>query len=335
MKILFITHVNKKRLIQNNYLNDCTLLGLKELYGNDNVIDFPGAWYMYKDEVKKRDFKFENFWGNGFTYYDILDNYESVDRTDIESKIKNNFFNYIVYGSITGSQTYLNQSINSKSKVIFIDGDDHTNLEFNKNEKIIYFKRELNKDIKNVFPINFSIPKSKILNKININPKNLLAPLIPHRYNTYIYKNELDYYKMWQDSIFGITYVHKGWWDALRYYEMLMNGCIPLMLELEKCPKNTLTLLPKDKFINLFKQYSWILSQYFPIKIYKKKFLSIDKFILYFKNLHKKKYDGNLFVNEFKEINNVRQNLLDYTKNFLTTEYSAKYIINTTDKFYS
>ena len=54
MKILYITHVNEKNLVQNDYLNDCVLLGLKELYGNSNVIDFPGAYYMYKDEFKKK-----------------------------------------------------------------------------------------------------------------------------------------------------------------------------------------------------------------------------------------------------------------------------------------
>ena len=335
MKILYITHVNEKNLVQNDYLNDCVLLGLKELYGNSNVIDFPGAYYMYKDEFKKKQLTFENFWGNGFTFYNILDEYENVDRTDIEKKIKNNFFEYIIYGSITRSQLYINEAINSKSKVILIDGEDHTNLEINKNKNIIYFKRELIKKDSNIFPINFSVPSSKILNKINENPKNLLAPLIPHRYNTYIYKEELDYYNMWQNSIFGLTYVRGGWWDALRYYEMLMNGCIPLIINLEKCPENTLTFLPKEKLIKLFTTYSWILNQYFPLKIYKKKFLSVNKFLKYFKNFYKKKYDSDKFINEFKEVNEVRRELLKYTKDYLTTEYSAKYIINTTNKFYS
>ena len=184
---------------------------------------------------------------------------------------------------------YFDLAINSKSKIILIDGEDHTNLDFNKNREIIYFKRELIEDKQNVFPINVTIPKSKVINKINLKPKNLLAPLIPHRYKTYIYKRESDYYYMWQDSIFGISYVHGGWWEAVRYYEMLMNGCIPLIPELNKCPKNTLTLLPKDNLINLFNKYSWILNQYFPLNIYKKKFLSLNKLFLYLKNLYKKK----------------------------------------------
>ncbi len=334
MKILFITHVNEKNLFPNDTINDCILHGLKEIYGNSNVIDYPGAWHMYNAEVNKKNFNYKNFWGNGFTYYDLLKNYESVDRTEIENKIKNNFFEYIIYGSITRSQLYINEAINSKSKVILIDGEDHTNLAMNKNKNIIYFKRELTEDINNVFPINFSIPKSKIVNKVNLKPKNLLAPLIPHRYKTYIYEKEVDYYNMWQDSIFGISYVHGGWWDAARYYEMLMNGCIPLILDLKKCPKNTLTLLPKEKLINLSNNYSWILNQYFPLNIYKKKFLTLNKFFLYFMNLYKKKYNGSSFINEFQEINEIRQDLIEYTRKYLTTEYSAKYIINTSDDFY-
>ncbi len=335
MKILFITHVNEKNLVPNDIINDCVLHGLKEVYGNTNVVDYPGSWHMYKDEVDKRNFSYSNFWGNGFTYYDNLKNYENVDREDIERKVKNSFFDYIIYGSITRSQLYFDLAINSKSKIILIDGEDHTNLHFNKNRKIVYFKRELIEDIQNVFPINVTIPKSKIINKINLKPKNLLAPLIPHRYKTYIYKKESDYYNMWQDSIFGISYVHGGWWEAVRYYEMLMNGCIPLIPELKKCPTNTLTLLPKDNLINVFTKYSWILNQYFPLNIYKKKFLSLNKFFLYLINLHKKKYNGLSFIQEFEEVNEVRQNLVNYTRKYLTTEYSAKNIIKIADKFYS
>ena len=51
----------------------------------------------------------------------------------------------------------------------------------------LYFKRELNKDQKNLLPIQFGIPKDKIVSNVNIKPKNLLAPLIPGRLNTYIY----------------------------------------------------------------------------------------------------------------------------------------------------
>ena len=44
---------------------------------------------MYKDEIIENLSIFQNY-GDGFTYYDNLDNYNSIDRTDIK-KIENNF----------------------------------------------------------------------------------------------------------------------------------------------------------------------------------------------------------------------------------------------------
>ena len=85
-------------------------------------------------------------------------------------------------------------------------------------------------------PISFAIPKSKILKEIDYNPKNILAPLIPGKLNTYIYDNENSYYEMYKKSIFALTYKKAGW-DCLRHYEILMNGCIPLFLDIENCPK--------------------------------------------------------------------------------------------------
>ena len=132
-------------------------------------------------------------------------------------------------------------------KIILIDGEDNTNLDLNKNKKIIFFKRELLKKDGNVFPLNVTIPKKKIINNLNLKPKNLLAPLIPYRYKTYIYKKETDYYDMWQNSLFGVSHAYNNWFESVRYYEMLMNGCIPLILNLKKCPVDTLTQLPKKE----------------------------------------------------------------------------------------
>jgi len=337
MKILFITQLSeqflqKSKLI-NDIVSDMTLHGLKEVYSNE-VVDYPGAWYMYKDEVKKRS-NAPNLWKSGFTYYDTFKEYDSIDRSDIQNKIKKNYFEYIIYGSITRSNKFFDDAINSKSKIILIDGEDNTNLDLNKNKKILFFKRELLTKGENVFPLNISIPKSKIIKNLNLKPKNLLAPLIPYRPKTYIYKNEKDYYNMWQNSLFGISHAYGKWWETVRYYEMLMNGCVPLALNLEKCPKDTLTQLPKKELIEIFNKYSWILNKYFPTKIYKYKFLTLNKFLLFFKDIFKKRYDSENFINEFPEINDIRNNLLDHTRKFLTTEFTAKYIINSAKNFYS
>ena len=334
MKILFISSLNEKEGRLNDFMHDIVLHGLREIYG-DSVIDYPGVWYMYRDEVKKRNYDINNLWGKGFTLYNLLSNYQQINRTDIEKKIKINYFDFIIFGSIHKPRLFFDEAINSKSRIIFVDGNDHPFINEQITGKGVYFKRELISDnIKNVHPINFAIPKEKIADTINQKPLNVLAPLIPGKKSSHGYKSEQDYYKRYQDSIFALTYMKLGW-DSLRHYEILMNGCIPLFLNIDKCPENSLISLPKKLLYNIFKQYSWILNQFFPTKIYKKKFLTIEKFSTYFFNLFKKKYNGVSFVNSYPEIIEMKQYLIDYTKKNLTTENTAKKIISETLKYYT
>ncbi len=95
-----------------------------------------------------------------------------------------------------------------------------------------------------LYPISFSIPLCKIVSKIPEKTR-ILAHIIPGDKSTYIYNTESDYYKGYQDSWFALT-CKKGGWDCLRHYEIIANGCIPLFLDLDQCPKNTLTTFPKD-----------------------------------------------------------------------------------------
>ena len=334
MKILFISGLYEKEDRLNDYMHDIVLHGLREIYGN-SVIDYPGVWYMYRDEVNKRNYDISNLWGKGFTLYNILSNYQQIDRTDIENKIKANYFDFIIFGSIDKTQLFFNKAINSKSKIIFIDGNDSPFINEQITGKGVYFKRELISDnIKNVYPINFAIPKEKIVHTINPKPLNILAPLIPGKYSTHIYENEQDYYQSYQNSVFALTYKKMGW-DSLRHYEILMNGCIPLFLNIDKCPEKILTNLPKKLLYEVFNQYSWILNQFFPTNIYKIKFLSIEKFFLYFLNLFKKKYDSTALINSYPELFEIRKKMVDYTKKNLTTEKIANNMISDTIKYYA
>jgi len=334
MKILFIGNSNvNQNSRQNDYMHDIVLHGLREIYGN-SVIDYPGAWYMYHDEVKKRNYDINNLWGKGFTLYNLLSNYQQIDRTDIENKIKTNYFDFIIFGSIDKAQLFFDKAINSKSKIIFVDGNDSPFINEQMTSKGVYFKRELISDsIKNVYPINFAIPKEKIVHTINPKPLNILAPLIPGKYSTYIYENEQEYYQIYKNSVFALTYKKMGW-DSLRHYEILMNGCIPLFLNIDKCPEKILINLPKKLLSEIFIQYSWILNQFFPTNIYKMKFLTIEKFFLYFLNLFKKKYDSTALINSYPELFEIKKKMIDYTKKNLTTEKIASNIISETIRLY-
>lgn len=93
------------------------------------------------------------------------------------------------------------------------------------------------------FPMQFSIPESKIVKEIPHKDKDF-AFIIPGNLSTYIYKLESDYYKDYQRSYFAIT-CKKAGWDALRHYEILANGCIPYFVDIDNCPSNTMCFLPK------------------------------------------------------------------------------------------
>jgi hypothetical protein len=105
-----------------------------------------------------------------------------------------------------------------------------------------------------IIPIQFGIAACKIVKEV---PEKSLfqAPLIPGNMATYIYKDEETYYKDYQKSIFGLT-MKKGGWDCLRHYEILANGCIPYFQDLDKCPKNTMVLLPKEFLLDVMKKHT-------------------------------------------------------------------------------
>ena len=331
MKILFIHSDPDKSEFYNDYLSDLLLNGLRENYGKD-VIDYPGSWYLYNDEVKLREIKYSKLWGKGFTLNNSLNDFKSFDRTDISNKIQNKFFDLVIYGSIRRSNLFLDLVIENKIKHIYIDGEDDTFIDTKYSNKSLYFKRELNKKVGNILPISFAIPKSKVVENINQNPKHLLAPLIPGKLDTYIYEKERDYYDMYFNSLFALTYKKAGW-DCLRHYEILANGCLPLFLDLKNCPQETMKTLPKENLLSILNQNEFILSYYNPFKIFKKKFLSFSKIIKGINSLYKNK-NVDVFLKNNENINILRNELLEYTKSELTTSKLAKYVIENTNNYF-
>ena len=324
MKILII-HSEGNNTHYNDYMSDLLLHGLRQLLGFQ-VIDYPGSWYMYSDEILKRQYDKNKLWGKGLTIKNTLNNYNSVDRTDIEKKIKNKYFDLVIYSSIRRSDLFLESVIKYNNKFLFIDGEDDTYIDERYSNSGLYFKRELVNNKSNLMPISFAVPKEKILKNINEKPTNLLAPLIPGRLSTYIYDDEKTYYNMYANSIFGITNKKLGW-DTLRHYEILMNGCIPLFLNIEDCPKLTLTTLPKDRLLNIYNNFHRILQFYSPFKIYKKKFLSFKKIFSYIPNMFKNK-SASTFLRDNAKVLEIKNELLNYTHQKLTTESLAKYVLS-------
>jgi hypothetical protein len=287
MKILYVTnHIDIARAsggFINDYQNDLVFYGLRELFGDD-VVDSTQIVSLYKEYEGK--IHPQHLWGGMTTFWLIGEN--NIDRTDIEEKIKDKYYDLIIYGAIQRCKQYydLVSKIYPANKIILIDGNDESDLN-PLYEKHLYFKRELIIDHPNLLPITFGIPTNKLTTP-NKNKTQDYATCIPGQPKTYIFKDERSYYEDYQKSFYGVT-MKKAGWDCMRHYEILGNYCMPYFIGLEECPKNTLANLPKELILdgrNLAENFDE--QQYFCI---------LDE-------------------------------IFNYTKNNLTTKNLAKYIIS-------
>ena len=244
MKILYVT--NHVKIAQSSggfisdYQNDLVFYGLRELYGDD-VVDSTQIISLYKEYEGRINPR--NLWGGMTTFWLIGDN--NIDRTNIEQKIKDNYYDLVIYGSIKRCKDYydLVSQYYPDNKVILIDGNDETELD-PLYKKHLYFKRELVEEHPNLLPITFAIPTSKLATP-NKNKTQDYATCIPGQPETYIFKDEQPYYEDYQKSYYGVT-MKKAGWDCMRHYEILGNYCMPYFVGLENCPTDTLAKFPKE-----------------------------------------------------------------------------------------
>lgn len=198
-------------------------------------------------------------WGNLPTYYN--------DNSDLENKIKNKYFDYIIYGSIRRDSDFLDivKEHYPKNKICFIEGEDTPNLL--DTDGIVLFKRELTVEPnKCLQPISFGIPEEKIVKDTSgIVKTRDIAEYIPGAPSyifdkpllgniSYIYNTEEEYYNNYRIAKFGITRKKSGW-DCMRHYEILGNYCIPFFENLEECPAYTMMNLPKQTIIDINKKF--------------------------------------------------------------------------------
>jgi len=249
MKVLFIAKGDYP-----DFQSDMVFHGGRSLLG-DNFVDCNKIWYMYEEDKNKywNTIIPENgkSYGRGFTLYGRIKE-DKINRNNIIERIKKREFDKVIYGSFTRCLDYLEVVLENYKgdNLIFIDGEDDKSIQqdiFNLGG--LYFKRELS-DLctDRIMPINFAIPEDLILREVP-NKLKEYAYIIPGDFSTYIYDNQEDYFKDYQESYFGVTF-KKGGWDCLRHYEILMNGCIPYFDNLQECPSKTMISFPKKEIIN-------------------------------------------------------------------------------------
>lgn len=332
MKVLFLSTAKLDSLAPNmvsDYQADMLFHGLRSILGN-NCIDIKRMWWMYEKDKQESPDKFSKIWGKGFTVYGNLPSDDDIDRSNVYDLNPDIVCLYIHWSS-TGYYNQVEVIADAcrkqwpNSKLAVVDGWDQPFVpEWAKN--YIYFKRELYPEYEHLArPISFAIPKEKIWDgKSAETNKYGIAPLIPVNQSidpsymsTYIYDNEEDYYKMYQQSRVALT-SKKGGWDTLRHYEILANRCIPLFVDIDKCPPKTLHNFPKDLCkkvlcsseisLNLRNGEKWVPCQSLP-----------HCGIVEKDNPGEVRYGKHLMYLQHK--------LTNYLQNNLTTEHLAKYFL--------
>ena len=287
MNILFIS----SGLIP-DYQCDSLFHGLRTTFGN-TVVDVNKIEYMYKTFPSSEK---QKLYGKGFTLYGLLEDDPSIDRSDIETKIKHQFFDLIIYGSIHRYQIYIEivLDVYSPENIIFIDGEDDSKILQLLLNRGFYFKRELQIENSFILPIHFSIPREKFVDDIYALEKlNFWAPCDPRDRSTYIYNTEEAYYQQYQESFFGFTQKKAGW-DCLRHYEIISQGCVPYFHTLMECPYLTMHRFPRLEVVKLMQ--------------------IADKYL----------------ETEYLDLENYLSNLeylFNYGQKYLTTEAVAQYVI--------
>lgn len=114
----------------------------------------------------------------------------------------------------------------------------------------------LKRQLTNIHPITFSIPREKIMSDIDsVESRGMLSPLIPGDMSTYIYNDEESYYKQYQNSNFALS-PKKAGWDCMRHYEILANNCLPVISNIDRMSRNTMSTWSRPLLLAIERMHS-------------------------------------------------------------------------------
>jgi hypothetical protein len=188
----------------------------------------------------------------------------TVDRTEIDKKIRDRYFDAIIWGSFYRIHTYWDLSVESgysQSQLIVIDGEDNSKLGSDAIQegfwddygltagKAIFFKLHLRYDWPTVQPITIGIPEEWWFDALP-EKDQIRGQCIPSCFETYTFRDRESYFADYRRSYFGLTWMKNGV-DTQRHGEILANHSLPLFLEADQIPPRCMTMWPKDKLVKI------------------------------------------------------------------------------------
>lgn len=289
MKILYTRQQENVPYGQQDYLSDLLFHGFRSLE-NIEVVDIPRFWYVHKKDWDAYPNKL-GIYGYGFSYLGMLE--DIADRSDVENKIRTNYYDLIIWSRVDHPSPYLNLIFQhyTADKIIIFDGQDDSKINWNYVDKAMYFKRELYDNDDRLFPISFGFPKEKIFRVVE--KTQIISDAMP---SLHIFKEESAYYNNYSKSYFGKTRKKSGW-DCMRHYEIIGCQSIPWFEDIKDCPDKICTTLPKHLLIE----------------------------VLDLINTHGPEW----FANNRDVYENYREKIFNHFLQYCTTEATAKYVLDT------
>lgn len=276
-----------------DYMIDCLFHGLRSLLGPD-CVDSDKMVHMYKGFQPV-----DRLYGKGFTLYAKLPDIE-IDRTEIERKLTTGFFDLVVVGIHTsvfnhhrGEIHQLVKDISGNTPMVVIDGNDEEDVCPYVHLGCPVYKRELPaQKLLHFRPIDFGIPKEVVVDEVPTKTQ-LFSQIIPKfgGFPAWTFNNEESYYEEYRRSKFAWTW-KKGGWACMRHIEITACGCVPMFRDIENCPATILTAYPKKLCHEVIQRNTELI------------------------------HDEELY-------HQYAQAFLDHTKQYLTTEAIARYVLET------
>lgn len=334
MKVLFcpLMRGQQHAASAGDYLMDVLFHGLQNTEDVE-VVETDYMWHNYKCEKETDPENNKRLWGKGFTTYFLCDPspYQHQQKLDM---LMNKEFDVVImsiHHTMAHNYSDMFQAMNHFKKfcdkVAIVDGHDQTGVNHEIASKCTYFKRELIPEHEDkALPVSFAYPEEKIYqgdlkSQYKTQAFSSLIPvnqsINPEYMQTYVYETEEDYYRQYQQSHFGLTSC-KGGWDTMRHYEIIGNGCVPLFVDIDKCPNKTLHLFPKElckEALNLT-----------GLKINHPDWTPENPYLNNCNGIEIGN-PGSYFPDDMTKYRNLQQEFMNYMKNNLTTKHLAKYML--------